>query len=210
MNKPTVFLKYYNPSDEYKTFQDILQEDIPSEILEKIKESLKEELLSNKIHEILPNFNWENPRMKELWEQLSASLILQIQLPNQIWQDWINELNPTKQSPENSSQEEPIIDTFQEVLTGKYGEETLKYLKENKLIENFNSGISINQKILLTMGLFGGDNEKFNRFIDFVEKDLFAENWEAHILEKYPHFQDPSASHAWEELKSILLKKYQL
>ncbi len=85
---------------------------------------------------------------------------------------------------------------------------SLKYMVENKLVENISSAFSLNQKIQFTIGLFDGDNEKFREFMSFLEKELSEENWESHILERYPNFLEEKSISAWEDLKSILLKKY--
>ncbi len=254
MNKPSIFLNYYNPNQKLKSFQDLLQEDIAPEILLEIKESIKNELLGNKIQELLPNFDWTSSRMVEKWGQISQSLILQVQLPEQIWNEWIISLggNGTVKTEEKIIETEDTlpqeVDTFQNILTGNEEEnietedhvvqeneqeekidlepkdeekpvkklfethqgqeKSLKYLVENKLVENLNSAFSINQKIQFTIGLFDGDNEKFSQFINFLEKELSEENWEEHIINKYPHFLDDSCISTWNELKSILLRKY--
>ncbi len=140
MKKPSLFLHYWNPNEKVKSFQDLLQEDIHPEILLQIKESLKKELLGEEIQTILPNFNWSNPRMKEKWEQMANTLILQVQFPENIWNDWIISLGGNEiilreegigksEEGRGKSEEgrvkreekvfEPEPDTFQDILTGK-------------------------------------------------------------------------------------------
>jgi len=92
MKSPNIFLHYWANKDSIMTFQDILGQDIPTEILEKIQIEIQRQLNSEKLPEIIPCFDWENERFLERWEALSKTLVLQVQLPKIIWENWVNEL----------------------------------------------------------------------------------------------------------------------
>lgn len=110
MKSPNIFLHYWANQDSVMTFQDILGQDIPSEILDKIQIEIQSQLNSNKLPEILPCFDWENDRFLERWEALSKTLVLQVQLPQEIWENWINQLL----NEEDLTPNQPFVHPFEE------------------------------------------------------------------------------------------------
>jgi hypothetical protein len=92
MKSPNLFLHYWSESDSILTFQDILDLEVSPQILDAIQIEIQNQLNSHKLHELFPCFNWENERFLEKWEAISKTLILQVQLPKAIWENWISAL----------------------------------------------------------------------------------------------------------------------
>jgi len=90
--KPNIFLHYWNQEGRTLSFQEVLSLDCDPMILAMIQAELMQQLTSDMIVEKLPNFDWSNLRMKEKWNSIAQTLLMQVQLPEQIWMDWIQAL----------------------------------------------------------------------------------------------------------------------
>ncbi|MDT8888326.1 hypothetical protein [Aquirufa regiilacus] len=90
--KPNIFLHYWNQEGQTLSFQEVLSLDCDPIILATIQAELMEQLTSGAIVEKLPNFDWSNLRMQEKWNSIAQTLLMQVQLPEQIWLDWIQAL----------------------------------------------------------------------------------------------------------------------
>lgn len=90
--KPNIFLHYWNQEGQTLSFQEVLSLDCDPMILATIQAELMEQLTSGAIAEKLPNFDWSNLRMQEKWNSIAQTLLMQVQLPEQIWLDWIQAL----------------------------------------------------------------------------------------------------------------------
>lgn len=90
--KPNIFLHYWNQQGQLLSFQDILSRDCDPLILATIQAELLLQLNSKTLQEKLPNFDWSNLRMQDKWNSISQSLLMQVQLPEYIWMDWIEAL----------------------------------------------------------------------------------------------------------------------
>ncbi|MHA8081364.1 hypothetical protein VR610_09420 [Aquirufa regiilacus] len=90
--KPNIFLHYWNQEGQTLSFQEVLSLDCDPTILATIQAELMEQLTSGAIVEKLPNFDWSNLRMQEKWNSIAQTLLMQVQLPEQIWLDWIQAL----------------------------------------------------------------------------------------------------------------------
>ncbi|MHA8100795.1 hypothetical protein PQG46_03055 [Aquirufa nivalisilvae] len=92
MPTPNILLHYWTEDGQSSTFQDILKQEIPSSILEVLQSELLLQLQSQRIQDQLPCFDWQNQRFQEKWDNITRSLLLQVTLPNYIWNQWIDEL----------------------------------------------------------------------------------------------------------------------
>jgi len=90
--KPNIFLHYWNQEGQTLSFQEVLSLDCDPMILATIQAELMQQLTSDMIVEKLPNFDWSNLRMQEKWNSIAQTLLMQVQLPEQIWMDWIQAL----------------------------------------------------------------------------------------------------------------------
>jgi hypothetical protein len=90
--KPNIFLHYWNQEGQTLSFQEVLSIDCDPMILATIQAELMQQLSSDSIVEKLPNFDWANLRMQEKWNSIAQTLVLQVQLPEHIWMDWIQAL----------------------------------------------------------------------------------------------------------------------
>ncbi|MBP6055016.1 MAG: hypothetical protein KA527_05195 [Cytophagaceae bacterium] len=90
--KPNIFLHYWNQEGQTLSFQEVLSLDCDPMILATIQSELLQQLTSEAIVEKLPNFDWSNLRMQEKWNSIAQTLLMQVQLPEQIWLDWIQAL----------------------------------------------------------------------------------------------------------------------
>lgn len=93
MPTPNILLHYWTEDGQSSTFQDILQQEIPASTLEVLQSELLLQLQSQRIQDQLPCFDWKNDRFQEKWDNITRSLVLQVTLPNQIWNLWIQEIN---------------------------------------------------------------------------------------------------------------------
>lgn len=136
--KPNIFLHYWNPKDTLLSFQEILSLDCDPLVLASIQAELMLQLNSADVQEKLPNFDWSNMRMQEKWNSITQTLLMQVQLPEQIWMDWIQAL---------SSQVTPVeteIPTFADLLNAEvYYERPSDSLEEIKEEEEINKEESI-------------------------------------------------------------------
>jgi hypothetical protein len=90
--KPNIFLHYWNQQGQTLGFQEVLSLDCDPMILASIQAELMQQLTSEVIVEKLPNFDWSNLRMQEKWNSIAQTLLMQVQLPEQVWMDWIQAL----------------------------------------------------------------------------------------------------------------------
>jgi hypothetical protein len=90
--KPNIFLHYWNQQGQTLSFQEVLSLDCDPMILASIQAELMQQLTSEVIVEKLPNFDWSNLRMQEKWNSIAQTLLMQVQLPEQVWMDWIQAL----------------------------------------------------------------------------------------------------------------------
>ena len=135
MKSPNIFLHYWANKDSVMTFQDILGQEIQTEILDKIQVEIQRQLNSNKLPEIFPCFDWENERFVERWEALSKTLVLQVQLPQEIWENWINDL----------LNEEPI--SMNEIAFNPFEDPHFAHFTQNEDIDPFLSAEVYFQKL---------------------------------------------------------------
>jgi len=120
MKTPNVFIHYWTAQKNQLTFQEILQWDVDPSTVQTIQEELLRQLTEQQIQSLLPNFSWESPRFVEKWASISQSLLMQIQLPEQIWMDWIHMLGGKIQAlPENHPPLENVYPSFEELLTAE-------------------------------------------------------------------------------------------
>ncbi len=92
MPTPNILLHYWTEEGQTSTFQDILQQEIPASVLEVLQSELLLQLQSQRIQDQFPCFDWQNQRIHEKWDNITRSLVLQVSLPNYIWNQWIDEL----------------------------------------------------------------------------------------------------------------------
>ncbi len=121
MKTPNVFIHYWTAQKNQLTFQEILQWDVDPSTIQTIQEELLRQLTEQQIQSLLPNFSWESPRFVEKWASISQSLLMQIQLPEQIWMDWIQMLGGKIQAlTENPPAPlEEVYPSFEELLTAE-------------------------------------------------------------------------------------------
>jgi hypothetical protein len=111
MQKPNIFLHYYNNNEANVSFQEIIQSDVAPEILEIIQEELLDQLADVMLAEKLPNFDWQNARMQEKWQSAVNLLLPHVLLPDFIWQGWIASIQQEMRSPQAE------LPTFADLLT---------------------------------------------------------------------------------------------
>ncbi len=112
---PNLFLHYWSANESLVTFQEILSLDIDARILTNIQADLSQQLSGPKMQEVLPNFDWTNPRMTEKWQSMIQSLVLQVQLPETIWESWIQTVGSQIENPTS----EPEIPSFADLLNAE-------------------------------------------------------------------------------------------
>ncbi len=93
MPTPNILLHYWTEEGQSSTFQDILQQEIPASTLEVLQSELLSQLQSQRVQDQLPCFDWQSHRFQEKWDNITRSLVLQVSLPNHIWNHWIQEIN---------------------------------------------------------------------------------------------------------------------
>lgn len=120
MKTPNIFLHYWNAEDTPLSFQEILQWEVDPSIIQRIQDDLLSQFTEAHIQQILPNFTWESPRFLEKWDSISQSLILHVQLPEQIWADWIQQLGGNRATQEMPTAPlEEVYPSFEELLTAE-------------------------------------------------------------------------------------------
>lgn len=120
MKTPNLFLHFWTDEKNTRTFEEILQLEINPKVLDVIQAEILSQLNSDKIIELLPNFNWESKRLQEKWGSVMESMLLQVTLPETIWMDWIDSLLPiSNEMTDPTIQEEPLEEkypSFEELL----------------------------------------------------------------------------------------------
>lgn len=120
MKTPNLFLHFWTEEKNTRTFEEILQLEINPSVLDVIQAEILSQLNSDKIIELLPNFNWESKRLQEKWGSIAESMLLQVTLPETIWMDWIDSLLPISNEIANPTiQKEPLEErypSFEELL----------------------------------------------------------------------------------------------
>lgn len=111
--KPNIFLHYWNNQGQTLSFQEVLSLDCDPMILATIQAELLEQLTSEILVEKLPNFDWSNLRMQEKWNSIAQTLLMQVQLPEQIWMDWIAALGGQIESTQ------PEVPSFADLLNAE-------------------------------------------------------------------------------------------
>ena len=111
--KPNIFLHYWNNQGQTLSFQDVLSLDCDPMILATIQAELLQQLTSEMLVEKLPNFDWSNLRMQEKWNSIAQTLLMQVQLPEQIWMDWIAALGGQIESTQ------PEVPSFADLLNAE-------------------------------------------------------------------------------------------
>ena len=111
--KPNIFLHYWNQQGQTLSFQEVLSLDCDPMILASIQAELMQQLTSEVIVEKLPNFDWSNLRMQEKWNSIAQTLLMQVQLPEQIWMDWIAALGGQIESTQ------PEVPSFADLLNAE-------------------------------------------------------------------------------------------
>jgi len=111
--KPNIFLHYWNQQDQLISFQELITFDCDPLVLATIQADLLQQLTSEIMQEKLPNFDWDNLRMQEKWNSISQTLLMQVQLPEQIWMDWIQALGG------RSAPLQPEVPSFADLLNAE-------------------------------------------------------------------------------------------
>lgn len=107
MNAPDLFSNFWADDSEKITFQEILTRDLQPQTIEVIKTTLYNQLVSEKLTELFPNIDWSNPRSFEKWEHFSNSILFHIALPENVWNKWIQLMEPQAAPIENIEEETP-------------------------------------------------------------------------------------------------------
>jgi len=122
MKTPNIFFHYWTTREENLPFQEILQWEVDPVIIERIQNELLQQLTESQIQDILPNFPWASPRFLEKWSSISQSLVLQVQLPEKIWIEWIQQLGgnfPDSAQENLATPLEEVYPSFEELLTAE-------------------------------------------------------------------------------------------
>ena len=122
MKTPNIFFHYWTTGEKNLPFQEILQWEVDPMIIEMIQNELLRQLTESQLQAILPNFPWESPRFLEKWGSISQSLVLQVQLPEKIWIEWIQQVggNIPDSAQENlTAPLEEAYPSFEELLTAE-------------------------------------------------------------------------------------------
>ena len=122
MKTPNIFFHYWTTEEENLPFQEILQWEVDPMIIEMIQNELLRQLTESQLQAILPNFPWESPRFLEKWGSISQSLVLQVQLPEKIWIEWIQQVGgymPDSAQENLTAPLEEAYPSFEELLTAE-------------------------------------------------------------------------------------------
>ncbi len=161
---PNIFLHYWNQEGQTLSFQEVLSLDCDHMIIATIQAELMQQLTSDVIVEKLPNFDWANLRMQEKWNSIAQTLVLQVQLPEHIWMDWIQALGGHVETVQ------PEVPSFADLLNAEvYFElpsDSLEDLpeeevaeEENTLEEALSPNIEIEENDLQAVAWEDSDNE---------------------------------------------------
>ncbi len=139
-NSPNIYYHYWSANEALVTFQEILSLDIDPSVLAAIQADLHQQLSGPQLQDVLPNFDWQNPRMLEKWQSIAQSLVLQVQLPENIWMDWIEALGGNVVKADL----EPEIPSFADLLNAEvYYERPSDSLEDLPEEPQFNPEIEI-------------------------------------------------------------------
>ncbi len=154
--KPNIFLHYWNNQGQTLSFQEVLSFDCDPMILATIQAELLQQLTSEMLVEKLPNFDWSNLRMQEKWNSIAQTLLMQVQLPEQIWMDWIAALGGQIESAQ------PEVPSFADLLNAE-----VFFERPSDSLED----------------LPEEEEEDLSPVIEIEEDDLQAVAWEEPVLE---------------------------
>jgi hypothetical protein len=154
--KPNIFLHYWNNQGQTLSFQEVLSFDCDPMILATIQAELLQQLTSEMLVEKLPNFDWSNLRMQEKWNSIAQTLLMQVQLPEQIWMDWIAALGGQIESTQ------PEVPSFADLLNAE-----VFFERPSDSLED----------------LPEEEEEDLSPVIEIEEDDLQAVAWEEPVLE---------------------------
>jgi hypothetical protein len=154
--KPNIFLHYWNNQGQTLSFQEVLSFDCDPMILATIQAELLQQLTSEMLVEKLPNFDWSNLRMQEKWNSIAQTLLMQVQLPEQIWMDWIAALGGQIESTQ------PEVPSFADLLNAE-----VFFERPSDSLED----------------LPEEEEEDLSPVIEIEEDDLQAIAWEEPVLE---------------------------
>ncbi len=154
--KPNIFLHYWNQQGQTLSFQEVLSRDCDPMILATIQAELLQQLTSEMLVEKLPNFDWSNLRMQEKWNSIAQTLLMQVQLPEQIWMDWIAALGGQIESTQ------PEVPSFADLLNAE-----VFFERPSDSLED----------------LPEEEEEDLSPVIEIEEDDLQAIAWEEPVLE---------------------------
>ena len=122
MKTPNIFFHYWTTGEENLSFQEILQWEVDPMIIERIQNELLQQLTESQIQDVLPNFPWTSPRFLEKWSSISQTLVLQVQLPEKIWIEWIQQVGgnfPDTTQENLATPLEEVYPSFEELLTAE-------------------------------------------------------------------------------------------
>jgi hypothetical protein len=169
--KPNIFLHYWNQQGQTLSFQEVLSLDCDPMILATIQAELMEQLTSEAIVEKLPNFDWSNLRMQEKWNSIAQTLLMQVQLPEQIWMDWIQAIGGQNEVTY------PEVPSFADLLNAEvFFERPSDSLEDLPEEEEKEEEVEVEQAL----------EEALSPIIEIEENDLQAVAWEDSELELAP------------------------
>ncbi len=178
--KPNIFLHYWNNQGQTLSFQEVLSLDCDPMILATIQAELLQQLTSEMLVEKLPNFDWSNLRMQEKWNSIAQTLLMQVQLPEQIWMDWITTLGGQIESVQ------PEVPSFADLLNAEVfferPSDSLEDLPEEE------------EEIVI--------EEELSPEIEIEENDLQAVAWEDTAIE-FPTHSTPDYFEVSNELPDL-------
>ena len=173
--KPNIFLHYWNNQGKTLSFQEVLSLDCNPMILATIQAELLQQLTSEMLVEKLPNFDWSNLRMQEKWNSIAQTLLMQVQLPEQIWMDWITTLGGQIESVQ------PEVPSFADLLNAE-----VFFERPSDSLED----------------LPEEEEEDLSPVIEIEEDDLQAVAWEEPVLE-FPTQSTPDYFEVSNELPDL-------
>ncbi len=159
--KPNIFLHYWNQQGQSLSFQEVLSLDYDPLILATIQAELLQQLTSTSLQEKLPNFDWTNLRMQEKWDSVVQTLVLQVQLPEQIWIDWIQSLGGQMETPLAE------VPSFADLLNAE-----VYFERPSDSLED------VPEEIESTMNEPTSLEEELSSALEIAENDLQAIAWE--------------------------------
>lgn len=161
--KPNIFLHYWNQEGQTLSFQEVLSLDCDPMILATIQAELLQQLTSEAIVKKLPNFDWSNLRMQEKWNSIAQTLLMQVQLPEQIWLDWIQALGG------QTEETYPEVPSFADLLNAEvFFERPSDSLEDLPEEEEQEEEVEVEQAL----------EEALSPIIEIEENDLQAVAWE--------------------------------